>query len=307
MTSESPATPVVAQSANSIELCGWNVKFQKRPLLASDEYERWVEEIGLTSLPEMVFGHNYVSLQHVESGFEYHFNAREALDLVDKNASSIEVGYADHWKNSKIANGEGDKLIQSKAFDWTFSTPYMGTAAPGFEPTPTNLKLDVERLKRPDPILLFGELLLFEDELGDNGCSMLSVKTRVMPTCLFALMRLYVRVDEVLFRMLDCRIYHEFGQKYVIREIQHREASYQEMQKRLPVDKSKINDQNLMSTLIPLRREECVAFSLQRADSTAAAAAAATSITTASVTSTTESTPSETTTTTTTKVTMVLR
>jgi type 2A phosphatase activator TIP41 len=50
----------------------------------------------------MVFGHNYVSLEHIESGFEYHFNAREALELVDKNASSIEVGYADHWKSSKM-------------------------------------------------------------------------------------------------------------------------------------------------------------------------------------------------------------
>jgi hypothetical protein len=63
-------------------------------------------------------------------------------------------------------------------------------------------------------------------------------------------------------------------------EIQHREASYQEMQKRLPVDKSKINDQNLMSTLIPLRREERVVFALER-PTTAVAASAAVSTTSA--------------------------
>lgn len=63
---------------------------------------RWVEELGLGTLPEMVFGHNFASFEHVESGFEIHFNAREAIDLVDKEHSSVEVGYADHWKNSKM-------------------------------------------------------------------------------------------------------------------------------------------------------------------------------------------------------------
>lgn len=76
------------------------------------------------------------------------------------------------------ANGEGDKLVQSKPYDWTFSTPYCGSTSAGFVATPTTTqKIDVERLKLPDPILLYGELVLFEDELGDNGCSMLTVKT----------------------------------------------------------------------------------------------------------------------------------
>ncbi len=35
----------------------------------------------------------------------------------------------------------------------------------------------MDKLRRPDPILFFDEMVLFEDELGDNGCAMLSVKT----------------------------------------------------------------------------------------------------------------------------------
>jgi hypothetical protein len=40
----------------------------------------------------------------------------------------------------------------------------------------TTEKIDIERLKRPDPILFFTEVHLYEDELSDNGISSMSVK-----------------------------------------------------------------------------------------------------------------------------------
>ncbi|KAI6024518.1 TIP41-like family-domain-containing protein [Pisolithus marmoratus] len=51
---------------------------------------------------------------------------------------------------------------------------------------------------------------VYEDELHDNGSSNLVVRIRVMPTCFFILARFTLRVDNVLFRIHDTRIYHSF-------------------------------------------------------------------------------------------------
>ena len=40
----------------------------------------------------------------------------------------------------------------------------------------SHLEIDIERLKRPDPILFYDEMVLYEDELADNGCSILSAR-----------------------------------------------------------------------------------------------------------------------------------
>lgn len=47
-----------------------------------------------------------------------------------------------------------------------------------------------------------------------------------MPSCLFILLRFFLRVDDVLFRIYDTRIYHRFGTNTVIRECSTRESSY---------------------------------------------------------------------------------
>jgi type 2A phosphatase activator TIP41 len=46
----------------------------------------------------------------------------------------------------------------------------MGSASA----TPEKIPLD--KLKQPDPILYYNELVLYEDELSDNGDSSLSIK-----------------------------------------------------------------------------------------------------------------------------------
>lgn len=47
-----------------------------------------------------------------------------------------------------------------------------------------------------------------------------------MPHSFFILSRLFLRVDNVLFRTHDVRIYHAFGSGEVIREVTGMEASY---------------------------------------------------------------------------------
>jgi type 2A phosphatase activator TIP41 len=41
---------------------------------------------------------------------------------------------------------------------------------------------------------------------------------RVMNDCFFGLLRCYLRVDEVMIRIYDTRIYHTFGSNFIIRD-----------------------------------------------------------------------------------------
>ena len=52
---------------------------------------------------------------------------------------------------------------------------------------------------------------LYDDELHDFGDMSLSVKLRVMPTCWFALLRCWVRVDSVGLRAVETRFFCKFG------------------------------------------------------------------------------------------------
>ena len=69
--------------------------------------------------------------------------------------------------------------------------------------------------------------MLYEDEMADNGITMLSCKVRVMPTRLLLLCRFFMRLDNVIFRIRDTRVYVEFSTGEVIREYTAKEESYE--------------------------------------------------------------------------------
>ena len=115
-----------------------------------------------------------------------------------------------------------------KPFDWSYSTDYKGTVHSNtvdFEPTITPIPLEL--LKRPDPIIFFDEVMLYEDEMADNGITLFSCKVRVMPERLLLLCRFFMRLDNVLIRMRDTRVYVEFATGEVIREYVAKEESYE--------------------------------------------------------------------------------
>lgn len=58
-----------------------------------------------------------------------------------------------------------------KPFDWTFSSDYKGTLSETAKVTPTEERIDIEKLKQQEKILFYQELMLYEDELHDNGIS----------------------------------------------------------------------------------------------------------------------------------------
>ena len=115
-----------------------------------------------------------------------------------------------------------------KPFDWSYSTDYKGTlrsTSPSFEITTT--PIPIELLKRPDPILFFDEVILYEDEMADNGITMYSCKIRIMPARLLLLCRFFMRLDNVLLRIRDTRVYVDFGTGEVIREYVAKEERYE--------------------------------------------------------------------------------
>ena len=85
----------------------------------------------------------------------------------------------------------------------------------------------MELLKVPDPILFYDEVVLYEDEMADNGITMLSCKIRVMPGRLFLLCRFFMRLDGVVVRLRDTRLYVDFVTSQVIREYCVKEDKYE--------------------------------------------------------------------------------
>ena len=115
-----------------------------------------------------------------------------------------------------------------KPFDWSYSTDYKGTVKSSslfFQPSEKSIPLEL--LKQPDPILFFDEVMLYEDEMADNGITMLSCKIRVMPKRLLLLCRFFMRLDNVLIRIRDTRVFVEFETGEVIREYVAKEEKYE--------------------------------------------------------------------------------
>ena len=86
-----------------------------------------------------------------------------------------------------------------------------------------------DMLSPENPILHFGEVFLFECDLDDCGYSMSKVRFRVMKDCFYILLRFYLRVDGVMVRIFDTRIFHEFGTDFIHREFQHKESTWDDL------------------------------------------------------------------------------
>jgi len=121
-----------------------------------------------------------------------------------------------------------------KPFDWSYTTDYVGTVSPtGPQLKSAETQVPLELLRRPDPILMYDELVLYEDEMADNGITMFSCKIRVMPERLLLLCRFFMRLDNVIFRIRDTRVFVEFATGEVIREYVAKEDDYEKIRLKL--------------------------------------------------------------------------
>ncbi|EMC93147.1 hypothetical protein BAUCODRAFT_158903 [Baudoinia panamericana UAMH 10762] len=215
----------------------WNVTTRKQPILKAEPIEALSNELGIP-IPEMIFGDNIVSLTHIKTGWSLEFNARDALDKVSKTEEGmLQVAVAEQWKKERSHQDEVKQVV--KPFDWSYSTDYKGSTHPGEalgaweQTTQERFPIRTDLLSRPDPILFFDTVDLYEDELADNGIALLSVKLRVMPERLLILSRFFLRLDGVIVRIRDTRVYVEHATNKVIRQYTAKEGSYDHVQEKL--------------------------------------------------------------------------
>lgn len=248
------------QDKPSIKVNDWEIYTIKKPILSSAELDHLGDTKFEFPLPEMIFGNNFVRIKYTggqsdtDEEYEIWFNSIDALDTLEDDCH-LKVSYHEEWlklrqnRHKKQERGGDAKTSTSacdemtdkvsdltdmdavKPYDWTYSPNYVGHTR-GFNfVTDDSLEIPIDRLMKPDPILFFDEMILYEDELADNGISMLSIKIRVMPSCLLLLCRFFLRIDNVIFRIRDCRVFVDLNSNEVIREYKLQECDYDEVLK----------------------------------------------------------------------------
>lgn len=201
---ESPTT-------RSISIYDWTITSSTHPISNAPQCDALHAALGGNlPLPEMTFGQNYLSLVHRQSGKAYAFATEDALRCVKTGKLSdgdgpVKVGYSDVWLRSRTAEGSMvpmPEVVAAKPYDWTYTTTYTGhetemdaetdissmvkpepveDAKRKFkwvdaDPEDPHQKIPLAELSRPDPILFYAEIPLFEDELHDNGSSSLLIR-----------------------------------------------------------------------------------------------------------------------------------
>lgn len=258
--SASPFNTSVPSAANPrvFNVSDFQVATQKLPILKAGPIDEMTAKIGIT-IPEMIFGDNFVAIQHKPSGWGIQFDAFGALDDVDKTGEKrLKVAYSQEWHKSREGAHDFKELEEVKPFDWSYTPQdYRGTMAPESpEWKETQTEIPLALLRQPDPILFFDDVILYEDELADNGIAMLSVKIRVMPARLLLLSRFFMRLDDVLLRVKDTRVYIDYGKKHVIREYVEKEQDYAAVKQNLSSRRDDVSaalrDPNQMAEVLPI-------------------------------------------------------
>mgnify|MGYP002620088443 CR=1 FL=1 len=198
---------------------------------------------------------SFVNFEKRNQKYKQDYDKSEDTEVINVLPEELKIKQAEHWKNKKVAE-DADIRVLEKISDWTFSTPYKGTVRE-FTQKPKesldDITVGVEQLKISDskiyiektkediplgnltpqnPIKWYNEYVLFEDELGDCGLSQSTFRFRCMGDCFFGLLRYYLRIDDVIVRIYDTRIYHEYDKDYILREFSVRENTFDELKKK---------------------------------------------------------------------------
>merc|ERR1712098_869056 len=169
------------------------------------------------------------------------------MGLVNSHEDLVRVSYSKDWLAARQESPHLNNILHP--FDWTYTTNYKGTLNDAFHGEVTDELINYEKLKIQEKILFFDEVVLYEDELDDNGCAKLSVKLRVMPSGFFVLQRFYLRVDKTLIRVYDTRIYFEVENSFLLREYSEREQAID----KLTVSREVWTDHNLIVDYLPVK------------------------------------------------------
>lgn len=254
-----------------VSLQGWRITTVKAPIIGDAQIDAFRATLGgVVSLPEIVFGNSCVTLTHEASGATVSFTALDALrGWVDEGLPPLQVADAAQWQRARESDIKQHRAHMLQ-YDWTFTTKYIGTyragpnappaaasaAAPppppvdgssaaagaagssvapsqdGFAWEDTCDQIDRGLLMERDPILFYDEVPLYESDLDDTGGCSVTVRLRVMPKCWLVLVRYWLRVDGMLVKLRDTRLFCAFSQPgRVLREVRWCEGSYEELRR----------------------------------------------------------------------------
>lgn len=80
---------------------GFKISARKLPISKSGPIDEMSHKLNIP-VPEMIFGDNMVSIEHVATGWRLEFNAYDALDKVDKtDKNMLKVAYSKEWSSSR--------------------------------------------------------------------------------------------------------------------------------------------------------------------------------------------------------------
>ena len=228
---------------------GWDFYSHTENMLNSKDLDILIknkEENGLyiSHLPEIFYGFNRLFLINESQNFCYEFNPLQMLSLTNNNVRQKLLKEKEIYYIPTQAKSQYSKTNDTKnEMDWSFSSPYMGhitsinncimnkyypkiNETKKFRTEKSNMIFPEIKVEN---VLNYNQVQFFEDELGDIGLSEGKIGFGVMDQCFLGLMRCYLRVDNMLVRNIDTKIYHKFGEKYIIRNFSVKEKTYDEL------------------------------------------------------------------------------
>jgi type 2A phosphatase activator TIP41 len=104
MATSSATVSPETKRPESLTINGFRISTQKLPILKADPIEEMTQKLGIAP-PEMIFGDNYVAIEHESGDWGINFNAYDALDKVDKTGQSmLQVAYSREWQKSRYGH-----------------------------------------------------------------------------------------------------------------------------------------------------------------------------------------------------------
>ena len=98
-----PDSSAPPDAGKSITQHGFKITTRKLPILKAEPIDEMTKRLGITP-PEMIFGDNMVSIEHISTGWGIQFNAFDALDKVDKTSGSmLQVAHSKEWQKTRYA------------------------------------------------------------------------------------------------------------------------------------------------------------------------------------------------------------
>jgi len=228
---------------------GWDFYSHSENMMNSKDLDILIKnkdenKLHINHLPEIFYGFNRLFLINKSKNFCYEFNPLQMLSLANytqrkKLLKEKEIYYIPNQAKSQYSKTDDSKNEE----DWSFSSPYMGhitsinnspmskyypeiKETKVFKKEKTNIKYPETKVEN---VLNYNQIHFFEDELGDIGFSEGKIGFGVMNECFLGLMRCYLRVDNMVVRNIDTKIYHKFGDNYIIRNFLVKEKTYDEL------------------------------------------------------------------------------